>query len=418
MTAPDTLEIQVPEESLQPEEPGLRGWAWVRKRLFSTWYNALLSVVMAAVFAVALWWLVRYVLFSDFEILRVNLALLMVGGFPRDQLWRPAVALILTGLLIGLIAGMAVASAEDRSRESGLAFEPAGPVNILRRFWPVLAFILAVLFLTDAVTPWLIAVAALVAGIGALWVGRKLPGAVRRFGLVLFVVLVVAIYLVLSGGGVGWDQWGGLQLNLFLTVAGIAFAFPLGLLLALGRRSSLPVLRVASVTYIEFIRGVPLITLLLMGQFVIGFFLPIDVAIGNVTRVLIAITLFEAAYIAEVVRGGLQSVPRGQVEAAQAVGLAPWKTMRLVVLPQALRNTIPAMVGQFISLFKDTTLVTILGMIDILGASQAANAQGPFLAQGLHLVTLPFVGFAFWVGSYTMSREARRLERKLGVGER
>lgn len=418
MTLPDTIEISVPEEGLEPEEPGLRGWAWVRKRLFSTWYNALLTLVMTALFALGLWSLARYLLFSDFEILRVNLALLMVGGFPRAQMWRPGVALILTGLLIGLIAGMAVASAEDRSRESGLPFEPAGPLNILRRFWPVLVFVVAVLLLAETINPWLVALGTLASGIAGQWVGRRTPARLRRFALVYVVVLVVAIYLVLSGGGVGWDQWGGLHLNLFLTVAGIAFAFPFGLLLALGRRSSLPALRVASVTYIELIRGVPLITLLLLGQFVIGLFLPLNLGPGNVTRALIAITLFEAAYIAEVVRGGLQSVPRGQVEAAQAVGLAPWRTMRLVVLPQALRNTIPAMVGQFISLFKDTTLVTLLSMIDILNASQAANAQGPFLARGLHLVTLPFVGFAFWVGSYTMSREARRLERKLGVGER
>jgi general L-amino acid transport system permease protein len=373
---------------------------------------------MGAVFVVALWWLVRFLFATDFEILKVNLALMMVGGFPRDQLWRPALALILTAFLIGLIAGMATASAVDRSRRSGVEFEPAGPITLLRRFWPVLAFVLVVLLLTQTLTPWLVGGASLVAGLLAYWVGRVIPATVRRFGLALVLLILAGIYIVLSGGGVGWGQWGGLHLNVFLTVGGIALAFPLGLFLALGRRSTLPALRVASVTYIEFIRGVPLITLLLMGIFVIGFFLPSGLRPGNVTRVLIAITLFESAYIAEVVRGGLQSVPKGQVEAAQAVGLSPWSTMRLIVLPQALRNTIPAMVGQFISLFKDTTLVIIVGMIDILGASQAANAQAPFLAQGLHLVTLPFVGFAFWVGSYTMSREARRLEKKLGVGER
>ena len=418
MTGTDTLDIQIPEESLQPIEPGLRGWAWVRRHLVSTWYNAALTLVMALVIAVTLWWVVRFLFGTDFEILRVNLALMMVGGFPRDQLWRPALALVLTAFLIGLIAGMATASAAERSRWSGAEFEPAGPLTLVRRFWPVLVFIVAVLLLTQTLTPWLVVLAALGAGALAYWTGRVIPSPVRRFGLVLVVLLLAGIYILLSGGGVGWGQWGGLQLNIFLTVAGIALAFPLGLLLALGRRSTLPALRVASVTYIEFIRGVPLITLLLMGIFVIGFFLPSGLRPGNVTRVLIAITLFESAYIAEVVRGGLQSVPKGQVEAAQAVGLSPWKNMRLIVLPQALRNTIPAMVGQFISLFKDTTLVIIVGMIDILGASQAANAQAPFLAQGLHLVTLPFVGFAFWVGSYTMSREARRLERKLGVGER
>ncbi len=219
-------------------------------------------------------------------------------------------------------------------------------------------------------------------------------------------------------GGVGWQGWGGLQLNLFLTVAGIMFAFPLGLLLAMGRRSSLPVIRTISVGYIEFVRGVPLITLLLAGAFALGFLIPSDLRPGLVTRMLIAITAFEAAYIAEVVRGGFQAVPHGQVEAAQAVGLAPWKTMRLVVLPQALRATIPAMVGQFISLFKDTTLVAILGVTELLDATFIVNSQSAFLGQGLFVLTLGFAALVFWVGSYTMSRESRRLERRFGVGER
>lgn len=412
------LRVEETEVGAPPPAPETDPMVWARKNLFSTWYNTLLSVLLGAAIVYALWALVRFLLDSDFEILRVNLALLMVGGFPRDQLWRPALAMILVAVLIGLIAGMASASARDRAEEAGLPYEPSPPSAVFRRFWPLLAFTVATLLLTNTVTPWLVAAATLVAGVAAYPAGRMLPAAIRRFGWLIVIALVLVIYFVLVGGGVGWDDWGGLQLNLFLTIAGILFAFPLGLMLALGRRSTLPALRVASVTYIEFIRGVPLITLLLMGIFVIGFFLPEGFRPGNVTRVLIAITLFESAYIAEVVRGGLQSVPRGQVEAAQAVGLAPWKTMRMIVLPQALRNTIPAMVGQFISLFKDTTLVIIVGMIDILGASQSANAQGEFLAQGLHLVTLPFVALAFWTGSYVMSREARRLEHRLGVGVR
>jgi general L-amino acid transport system permease protein len=139
---------------------------------------------------------------------------------------------------------------------------------------------------------------------------------------------------------------------------------------------------------------------------------------GNLTRVLIAIVMFEAAYIAEVVRGGLQSVPKGQVEAGQALGLSPWTNTTRIVLPQALRATIPAMVGQFISLYKDTSLVLIVGISDVLGYSRSINAQPEFFGQGLHVVTLPFAGLLFWAGSYMMSREARRLEKKLGVGER
>jgi general L-amino acid transport system permease protein len=196
------------------------------------------------------------------------------------------------------------------------------------------------------------------------------------------------------------------------------FAFPFGLLLALGRRSRLPVVRGLSVTYIEFVRGVPLLTVLIAGFLALGFLLPRDIRPGFVTRILIAIVLFEAAYIAEVVRGGLQAVPREQVEAAQSLGLRQWTIMRRVVLPQALRATIPAMVGQFISLFKDTTLVAVLAFTDLLDATFIVNSQPEYLGDGLFVLTLTFAGLVFWVGSYTLSRESRRLERRLGVGER
>jgi general L-amino acid transport system permease protein len=279
--------------------------------------------------------------------------------------------------------------------------------------------VVVILVFTTTPLPSLLTLGATGFGVGAYYLARVLPRAVRRWTWLVVVLLLAGAYLALAGfGGVGWEDWGGLHLNLFLTVAGIMFAFPLGLLLALGRRSTLPAIRAISVTYIEFVRGVPLITLLLFGALAIGFLIPRDLRPGLVTRMLLAITLFEAAYIAEVVRGGLQAVPHGQVEAGQAVGLAPWTTMRLIVLPQALRATIPAMVGQFISLFKDTTLVAILGVLELLEASFIVNAQPDYLGKGLFVVTLTFAGLVFWVGSYTMSREARRLERKLGVGER
>jgi general L-amino acid transport system permease protein len=279
--------------------------------------------------------------------------------------------------------------------------------------------VVVILAFTSTITPTLLSIGAAAIGVGAYYLGRVLPRGVRRWTWLIALLLVVGAYVSMAGfGGLGWEDWGGLQLNLFLTVAGIMIAFPLGLLLALGRRSSLPVVRALSVTYIEFVRGVPLIALLLAGAFAIGFLLPRDVRPGFVTRMLIAIVAFEAAYIAEVVRGGLQAVPLGQSEAAQAVGLPTWTTMRLVVLPQALRATIPAMVGQFISLFKDTTLVSILGAAELLDATFIVNSQPDFLGDGLFVVTLAFAGLVFWVGSYTMSRESRRLERKLGVGER
>ena len=191
------------------------------------------------------------------------------------------------------------------------------------------------------------------------------------------------------------------------------------MLVALGRRSSLPALRTISVGYIEAIRGVPLVALLFMGQYVIPLFFPNTVEPPSpLARALIAIVLFEAAYVAETVRGGLQSVPRGQREAAQAIGLSPWKVTRLIVLPQALRAVIPAMVGQFISLFKDTSLLQIIGFVELLEVAENASSQPEFLGQGLHTVTFAFVALIYWAGSYTMSRESRRIEGRLGLGDR
>jgi general L-amino acid transport system permease protein len=414
-----TVETPVFEGAPVQVEPARGPMDWARKNLFNRWYNTLLTLVLAAIAVWALVALARWLLGADFEIIRVNLRLFMIGEFPSDQLWRPWTATYLLAMLIGLVAGSVAASARDRAIEAGLPFTRTTFRQILLRFWPIIALVVVILGFTTTFVPALLTVGVALAGAGSYYLGRALPGAVRRWVWLIALLLLIGAYLALAGfGGVGWEGWGGLQLNLFLTVAGIMFAFPLGLLLALGRRSTLPVIRTISVGYIEFVRGVPLITLLLAGAFALGFLLPRDLRPGLVTRMLIAITAFEAAYIAEVVRGGLQAVPGGQVEAAQAVGLAPWKTMRLIVLPQALRATIPAMVGQFISLFKDTTLVAILGVTELLDAAFIVNSQPDFLGKGLFVVTLGFAALVFWVGSFTMSRESRRLERRLGVGER
>ena len=215
-------------------------------------------------------------------------------------------------------------------------------------------------------------------------------------------------------------EWGGLMLNVFLAVAGITLCFPLGLLLALGRRSKLPLIRWLCVVYIELFRGVPLFVLLLLAYYVVPLFIPSDTADPSVVvRAIVAITMFTAAYVAEIVRGGLQSLPKGQTEAAQALGLSPIKTMALIVLPQALRNVIPALVGQFISLFKDTTLAAAaMPLLDVLAVSEVVTAQTAFEGQGLTGETLVFVMLLFWVGCITMSRESQRLERRLGVGTR
>jgi general L-amino acid transport system permease protein len=371
---------------------------------------------------IALWAavsLVRFLATADFTIIEANLRLFMVGQFPADQLWRPWLATAFIAILIGGAAGMLAGDARDRAEESGQPYKVTRLRDIARRFWPIIALVVILLMFTKSLTPTLLTIGITILGLGAYYWGRVVPARARRWSWLFVLVMILAVYLALAGfGGVGWSEWGGLQLNLFLTVAGILFALPLGLLLALGRRSSLPVVRWFSVAYIEFVRGVPLITLLLAAAFAIGFLIPLDLRPSTVTRMLIAITLFEAAYIAEVVRGGFAAVPRGQIEASHALGLGPWKTMRLVALPQALRATIPAMVGQFISLFKDTTLVAILGVPDLLHYTFIVNSQDEFLGKGLFGLTLAFAGLIFWVGSFTMSRESRRLERKLGVGER
>ncbi len=244
------------------------------------------------------------------------------------------------------------------------------------------------------------------------------PGSAIRYAGVTVVGTLVWVACEQVGlGGVPWSEWSGLHLSITVATASIVLAFPVGLLLALARRSSLPVLRWMATAYIELIRGVPLISLLLMGQFFIGFFLNTSSPLSNVTRATAAITMFSAAYIAEIVRGGLQSVAKGQTEAGQALGLSAAKITRLLILPQALRNVIPAMVGQFISLFKDTSLLSIIAITEFLGIREIVHGQEAFRGFGI-AETLVFVGFGFWAVSFTMSRESQRLERRLGVGQR
>ncbi len=390
--------------------------AWARKNLFSTWYNTLFTVVFAVIGLVAVLAVILWFTGADFEILRRNLALFMVGPYPRAQLWRVVVAVLAMAGGVGVGAGIVGSRARQKARSAGLVVPAAPVLATVRRVWPLLLAVGIVLALTTTITPTLVVVGTgILFGVGYA-AGRFLPVSIGVWRWLAVAAVVAVGYLYLSV--VPWNQWGGLLTNLFVTVLGIAMAFPFGLILALGRRSSFPAFRMLSVGYIELIRGVPLITLLLLGIFVIGFFLPEGLRPEPLTRVLIAIVAFESAYIAEVVRGGLQSVPRGQSEGGQAVGLSPWRVTEKIVLPQALRNSIPAMVGQFISLFKDTTLLTIVGIPELLSASGAANTQPDFLGQELYRVTLPFVAALFWAGSYMMSRESRRLERKLGVGER
>jgi general L-amino acid transport system permease protein len=285
---------------------------------------------------------------------------------------------------------------------------------------PLLLLVGVLLVFAQSLTATLLTAVIAAIAIAFRFVGRRVPRERARWVAVTVLLGIVGAFVLLTRfGGVPASEWGGFHLTIYLAVGGILLSFPLGVLLALGRRSTLPVVRITCAAYIELIRGVPLIAILFLGFFMLGFFLePGWDRPTEVTRALVAFVLFTAAYVAEIVRGGLQSVPRGQVEAAMAVGLSPFKTTRLIVLPQALRAVIPGLVGQFISLFKDTSLVFIIGLTELLGVAELMTKQPDFLAQGLIFEALVFAAFVYWAGSYWMSRESQRLERRLGVGER
>lgn len=244
----------------------------------------------------------------------------------------------------------------------------------------------------------------------------KLPGRKHWFWYVLAFPFIVG-WLLVGGFGltpVDTDQIGGIMLALVIGVIGISFSLPIGILLALGRQSDMPVLRLLCVLFIEFIRGVPLIVLLFVASTMLNYFLPPGTSFALLMRVLIMVTLFAAAYIAEVVRGGLQGIPIGQHEAADALGLTYWKAHRLIILPQALKISIPGIVNTFIGLFKDTTLVLIIGMLDPLGIGRAALADAEWagLAREVYL----FVAIFFFICCFSMSRYSLYLERKLHTG--
>jgi len=205
-------------------------------------------------------------------------------------------------------------------------------------------------------------------------------------------------------------------LTFMLALVSIIASFPLGVLLALGRRSRLPAVSIFSTVYIELVRGVPLVTILYMAQIMVPLFLPGEMRIANVVRVIVGMTLFTAAYLAENVRGGLQAIPPGQIEAAQALGLDNARTTLLIVLPQALRLVIPANVGLFISLFKDTTLAVIVGLLEVLSIGRSVLAQAEWLGRQTEVYL--FIAAIFFVFSYVMSYASYKLEAALGVGKR
>lgn len=208
------------------------------------------------------------------------------------------------------------------------------------------------------------------------------------------------------------------MVTLILSFVGIGASLPLGIVLALARRSQLPAIRVISVVFIEGVRGVPLITILFMANFILSLFLPAGWSIDNFLRALVGITLFSSAYMAEVVRGGLQAIPKGQYEGASSLGLSPWQTTFLIILPQAIKLVIPGIVNTFIGLFKDTSLVSIIGMFDLLGIVRLNMTDAVWVAPVTPLTGLLFAGFIFWMFCFAMSRYSMFMERRLNTGHR
>lgn len=528
MTGPEPSLVTVGDEGMVivpdgPPSEKLPPGEWVRKRLFPSPINGLITVVLGIISLYLGYRLFRFVFITGrWEPVSRNLELFMIGTFPRgegdDQRWRIFGQMLLMATGVGIFIGAMSANRREVAEETGEPLVRESWRTYLSSYWSIVLFVGVLLIaFTRTAGPWLLTGGAIVlAGIG--WaIGRYLPRTLRPLAWTLSALAVVISFQLLSGtrgwawfyttlalipllndlvGRIGpstmrwlspaavgagivaglwavttqstivgiaallvavwaafqfwqgdrvdaarlglfmiaavivvvisraidhdavdWAEWSGLHLSLVVAACSILLAFPIGVLLALGRRSSLPALRFMSVAYIEFFRGAPLITFLLAANFFLGFFLNTDSPLSNITRAIAAITLFSAAYVAEIVRGGLQAVPKGQTEAGQAAGLSPAKITRLIVMPQALRAVIPAMVGQFISLFKDTSLLTIIGITEFLQVRELVHSQEDFRGFGI-AESLTFLAFGYWAFAFAMSRESQRLERKLAVGQR
>ena len=268
---------------------------------------------------------------------------------------------------------------------------------------------------------WRVQVALLLAVLPAIPLFVKAFPYKRWIAVYLLLIYPVLTFYLLTGGVFGLppvetSRWGGLLLTLVIASVGMTAALPLGILLALGRRSELPVIRAICVTFIEFWRGVPLITVLFMSSVMLPLFLPEGMNFDKLLRALIGVVLFQSAYMAEVVRGGLQAIPKGQYEAAAALGLGYWRMMGLVVLPQALKLVIPGIVNTFIALFKDTTLVIIIGLFDLLGSIHSAATDARWL--GYATEGYVFAAVLFWMFCFGMSRYSQALEQRLHTGHK
>lgn len=382
--------------------------AWARKHLFSDWFNSILTVVVAAVLLWSGWGLVTWIFSkAQWPVVENNLGFMMTGLYPQDQYWRMWVIMGLVLTLSGLSWGILGRNQQHLFGRSVLI--GIGAIAAAVILFP----------LTRPHSPILFGMVVLTVAIA--WVGqqagKRLPALSNWLTAGWFLVYLASIWLI--GGGLGilepvrTENWGGLVLTLLMAVTGIALCFPFGIALALGRRSDLPIVRSLSIAYIELVRGVPLITILVMGQVMIPLFLPEGIRPDRILRAIIALTIFSSAYLAENIRAGLQSVPRGQSEASVSLGLNKPLTLILIVLPQALKTAIPAIVGQFISLFQDTTLLAPLGLLELLGMANTALSNPNYL--GRYAEAYAFIGVLYWFFCYAMALGSRKIEEQLNT---
>lgn len=406
-------------DALPPPPMSVGAAGWVRGNLFGSWYNGALTVASVIAIGLALWFGAGWVFgTANWAVIGDLGGRFIIGQYNTENacpgqncFWRPQVGLLLATMLFGMAWGYAGAGVVKRA-----------------------ALVVAGVSAAMALLPYeldrmgmdvrLLLVANVPAVFGGMALGRYTPLGTPRWIAILGVASFVLTLVLISGlpgvpglQPVSVTSWGGLMLNLLLATCGITLSLPLGIALALGRRSHLPVVKMLCVAFIEVFRGVPLITLLFMSQVVVPLAFPQDFPLNSVFRAAIIITLFSSAYMAENVRGGLQALHPGQSEAARALGLHGWQITLLISLPQALRNVIPAIAGQFIGLFKDTSLVYIIGMLDVVEVGRAFILGNPeYLESARELFV--FVGIVFWIFTYSMSYISRRVEEHMGVGKR
>ena len=356
-----------PVDAVKPPVASVGVIGWVRNNLFNGWFNSLLTIVTLYFLWMVVPPLIQWAFIDSvwstsgvvcrntdgacWSVIATNFRFILFGFFPHDQHWRPLIAIL---ILCGLLF---------YSRN--------------RNHWK-----------KHLLYAWII---------GLVVMGVLMRGGI--FGL----------------SSVETTQWGGLPLTLLLSVFGLTIAYPLGVIFALGRQSKMPTIKWMSVVYIELIRGVPLISLLFMGSFIFPLFLPEGVNFPTILRALVAIIIFTAAYIAEVVRGGLQGMERGQYEAAESIGLNYFLTMRLIILPQALKIVIPPTVQQLISAFKDTSLVVIIALFDLLKTSQTVLSNPEWM--GFSREVYIFVAILYFLGCFSMANYSRKLEKELSTEE-